>query len=835
MKSFAALALTLSAVTDATSLRARVKTLSGSQLAQVHALAAKYDCRSAKGDLVETINSIIVKNNEEAVALKAECERFNDANKQAWADATALYDAQSIAIPIEENELEHKKVFGADGANKVFESAASDWCVAEFMSTNTEYSCATYGTKVLPSKLEKDAADDAAESAKGEYDSASAAHQQLELVQATAQKEYIAEVVRRKNVVDTERDAELAAATLRTEQTLRTGKLAEDGTTVITKSATTVQTEEKAECTRLYNLRSTHISSDSKLLDDIKPLLAQLKLCDTDGTAQADEKNTKLLSLLETSAQAKCALANKQLQSFLEVSAVPSGTYEEFRNRVVTEKATMEAEKLNCDKVADDIFAKAKHDADALEKDTHARAEAAHEKSHKDYEEAQRVYILNLNDNLENSRVACCDHESKTSKKYIKDQAVIEQARKESAFTALQVSGQTQMTLAYDAKQKTITDARRHKEDNIGIFDASGNLLGPKGTRMQILENEKANAKSAINQEAAVHQTYCTESTSDLVLEADTIAKMQSLLNTGGQDGSGVRIVGQDRHSGDNFSPLNDEAVNTEAGAVAFDASDTAKNSNFDFVKDMDQATGKCMSDPCENGATCKDEESTGDYYCSCTAGFDGKNCETDTSKCRTSDPCENGATCEDVESTGDYTCSCSAGFEGKNCDTCSPPTGIPTVWASQATRVRNNWGTATDGWMDRDYHLTDLGVFTQQNFDFNVESSVGNRNVAHKVTVPFDATVVIVSEKSRPMAGAVPCPETWRTTDVGSHVHHGQEGVRGFVQYNLHGHSTLAARTYDMTFCKMIDVAKGTVVTSAKNLEKSLTFIRSQCGTVTV
>ena len=152
MKSIAALALTLSAVTDAASLRARVKTLSGSQLAQVHTLAAKYDCRSAKGDLVETINSIIVKNNEEAVALEAECKGFKSANEKAWADATSTYDAQSISIPQEENDIEHNKVFGPTGANNVFAQAATDWCVAEFTSADAAFSCTTYGTKVLPSK-----------------------------------------------------------------------------------------------------------------------------------------------------------------------------------------------------------------------------------------------------------------------------------------------------------------------------------------------------------------------------------------------------------------------------------------------------------------------------------------------------------------------------------------------------------------------------------------------------------------------------------------------------------------------------------------------------------
>ena len=35
----------------------------------------------------------------------------------------------------------------------------------------------------------------------------------------------------------------------------------------------------------------------------------------------------------------------------------------------------------------------------------------------------------------------------------------------------------------------------------------------------------------------------------------------------------------------------------------------------------------ECQSDPCQNGATCKD--GTQLYTCSCLAGYSGDNCET--------------------------------------------------------------------------------------------------------------------------------------------------------------------------------------------------------------
>ena len=645
MKSIAALALTLSAVTDATSLRARVKTLSRSELATVHQLAAKYDCRSAKGDLVETINSIVVKNNEEAIALEAECKGFNDANKQAWADATSSYDAQSISIPKEEDELEKNKVFGPEGANKVFESAAADWCIAEFTSADSAFSCTTYGTKVLPSKQEMDLATVAAESATDEYTRASAAHDSLVVVTADAEKDYRAEVVRLKSVADSQRDDKLAAATLLKEQTIHLGFKSEDGT-ITTKSATTVQTEEKAECTRFYDLRSSHISSDSKLLDEIKPLLEQLKICDTDGKAQADEKNTKLLSLLETSAQAKCAAANKKLQSFLEVSTVPVGSYEEFRTRVVTEVATMEAEKLTCDNAADQIFAKAESDANTLETNTHIAAEAAHEKSHKDYNEAQKIHINDLDTALETSRLACCDRHSETSKWFINDEAVSKQTQKTTAFVALRISGNDEMSLAYSVQQNTISTAADDKRDNVA-------------SRMETLENVKSDEKKAIDETADNHQKYCTQSKSDLVLEADTIAQMQRLINSGGVDGSGVRIVGQDRHSGEDFSPLNDEAVDTGAGDVTFDSSKMMDSNDITFADDINKVTS-CVDSECGTNGMCSIT-----HECFCEEGWEGTTCETSKNDCEDQN-CGHGV-CLDKHKG--HECQCDEGWEGFSCD----------------------------------------------------------------------------------------------------------------------------------------------------------------------
>ena len=86
--------------------------------------------------------------------------------------------------------------------------------------------------------------------------------------------------------------------------------------------------------------------------------------------------------------------------------------------------------------------------------------------------------------------------------------------------------------------------------------------------------------------------------------------------------------------------------------------------------------------DPCKNGGTCLD---VGDKYaCVCLEGFKGNKCEVNTSKQVKSEVvtkntdsiskplcsqnlCQNGATCYENENI--YYCICTNGFEGKNCE----------------------------------------------------------------------------------------------------------------------------------------------------------------------
>ena len=79
----------------------------------------------------------------------------------------------------------------------------------------------------------------------------------------------------------------------------------------------------------------------------------------------------------------------------------------------------------------------------------------------------------------------------------------------------------------------------------------------------------------------------------------------------------------------------------------------------WDLIPDTDE----CSSNPCLNGAKCKD--AVNGFSCSCFAGFTGTLCEIQIDEC-SSDPCLNGGTCEDA--VNGFTCSCLDGFTGTTC-----------------------------------------------------------------------------------------------------------------------------------------------------------------------
>ncbi|XP_053565879.1 sushi, nidogen and EGF-like domain-containing protein 1 [Bombina bombina] len=73
----------------------------------------------------------------------------------------------------------------------------------------------------------------------------------------------------------------------------------------------------------------------------------------------------------------------------------------------------------------------------------------------------------------------------------------------------------------------------------------------------------------------------------------------------------------------------------------------------------------ECASQPCRNGAACKDRVSH--FLCDCPQGYSGQNCELEMDECL-SEPCKNGGSCQDLP--GAFLCICPEGFTGVQCET---------------------------------------------------------------------------------------------------------------------------------------------------------------------
>ena len=65
---------------------------------------------------------------------------------------------------------------------------------------------------------------------------------------------------------------------------------------------------------------------------------------------------------------------------------------------------------------------------------------------------------------------------------------------------------------------------------------------------------------------------------------------------------------------------------------------------------------------PCENGATCTNEDMT--YSCACAEGYTGFHCQKEIANCA-GDPCQNDVTCPD--GVNGFNCTGATGFDGKD------------------------------------------------------------------------------------------------------------------------------------------------------------------------
>ncbi|XP_052258676.1 sushi, von Willebrand factor type A, EGF and pentraxin domain-containing protein 1-like [Dreissena polymorpha] len=79
----------------------------------------------------------------------------------------------------------------------------------------------------------------------------------------------------------------------------------------------------------------------------------------------------------------------------------------------------------------------------------------------------------------------------------------------------------------------------------------------------------------------------------------------------------------------------------------------------------VDGASTLCSNSRCANNGQCSVIRHA--YYCNCTVGFTGRNCENELSPC-VSSPCLNGAMCTKLNATA-YKCTCKDGYSGDHCE----------------------------------------------------------------------------------------------------------------------------------------------------------------------
>merc|ERR1711871_593648 len=167
-------------------------------------------------------------------------------------------------------------------------------------------------------------------------------------------------------------------------------------------------------------------------------------------------------------------------------------------------------------------------------------------------------------------------------------------------------------------------------------------------------------------------------------------------------------------------------------------------------------------SEPCANSGLCSD--SIAEYFCRCTRGWGGENCEENIDEC-TSFPCLHGK-CTDL--VAEYSCDCFSGWNGENCeidvDECaSRPCGNST-FGSCLDHIANYTCSCVDGWTGYNCDETmpihvELQIEVEQ-FDETafmkdiarlLDLSVGERIVVDSV-VPGSAIVTFHVEGQSPV-----------------------------------------------------------------------------------
>lgn len=102
------------------------------------------------------------------------------------------------------------------------------------------------------------------------------------------------------------------------------------------------------------------------------------------------------------------------------------------------------------------------------------------------------------------------------------------------------------------------------------------------------------------------------------------------------------------------------------------------------FLPDVHSTSACDLLQPCQNNATCiNDHRSVHEYFCSCSPGFSGTECQFDTRPCHSETCWNNGNPIEEiiimiylfvgicsVTSNTTFTCRCSSAWRGVHCQT---------------------------------------------------------------------------------------------------------------------------------------------------------------------